>query len=159
MYSRQFRGMVINSYQNIGTLTSLTSKLVLKREQSERTILILVPRKFSVSSIRYAKPSSSAYVTVKISKGDLTKVYAYNLDEVLGRITDSGDLESKLLMSYLHALTSSCLPDLVTKVTSTEAALQILQSAAVQSFSLLTRRNVELLEQIAALSTRRVFYP
>jgi hypothetical protein len=86
-------------------------------------------------------------------------VYAYNLDEVLGRITDSGDLESKLLMSYLHALTSSCLPDPVTKMTSTEAALQILQSAAVRSFSLLTRRNVELLEQIAALSTRRVFYP
>jgi hypothetical protein len=51
------------------------------------------------------------------------KVYAYNLDEVLGCITDSGDLESKLLMSYLHALTSSCLPDPVTKVTGTEAAL------------------------------------
>jgi hypothetical protein len=32
MYSRQFRGMVIDSQQNIGTLTGLTSKLVLKRE-------------------------------------------------------------------------------------------------------------------------------
>jgi hypothetical protein len=132
---------------------------VLKREQLERTILILVPQKFSVLSIRYAKLSSSAYVTVKISKDNLTKVYAYNLDEVLGRITNSRDLKSKLLMSYLHALTSSCLPDPVTKVTSTKAALQILQSAAVQSFSLLTCRNVKLLEQIAAFSTRRVFYP
>jgi hypothetical protein len=159
IYSRQFRGMVIDSQQNIGTLTGLTSKLVLKREQSERMILIPVPRKFGVSSIRYAQTSSSAHVTVEISKDDTTKVYAYNLDEVLGRITDSGDLESKLLMSYLHALTSSCLPDPLTKVTGTEAALQILQSAAVRSFNLLTRRNVELLEQIAALSTRRVFYP
>jgi hypothetical protein len=159
IYSRQFRGMVIDSQQNIGTLTGLTSKLVLKREQPERTILIPVPRKFSVSSIRYARTSSSAHVTVEISKDDTTKVYAYNLDEVLGRITDSGDLESKLLMSYLHALTSSCLPDPLTKVTGTEAALQILQSAAVRSFSLLSPRNVELLEQIAALSTRRVFYP
>jgi hypothetical protein len=132
---------------------------VLKREQSERTILIPVPQKFGVSSIRYAKPSSSAYVTVKISKDNSTKVYAYNLDKVLRRITNSRDLESKLLISYLHALTSSYLPDPVTKITSTKAALQILQSAAVQSFSLLTRRNVELLEQIAALSTRRVFYP
>ena len=159
MYSRQFRGMVIDSQQNIGTLTGLTSKLVLKNEQSERTILIPVPRKFGVSSIRYAQTSSSAHVTVEISKDDATKVYAYNLDEVLGRITDSGDLETKLWMSYLHALTSSCLPDTLTKVTGTEAALQILQSAAVQSFDLLTHRNVELLEQIAALSTRRSFYP
>jgi hypothetical protein len=159
MYSRQFRGMIIDSQQDIGTLTGLTSKLVLKKEQSERTVLIPVPRKFGVSSIRYTKPSNSAHVTVEISKDDTTKVYAYNLDKVLGRITDSGDLESKLLMSYLHALTSSCLPDPITKVTGTEAALQILQSAAVRSFSLLTRRNVELLEQIAALSTRRAFYP
>jgi hypothetical protein len=159
IYSRQFRGMVIDSQQNIGTLTGLTSKLVLKREQSERTILIPVPRKFGVSSIRYAQTSSSGHVTVEISKDDATKVYAYNLDEVLGRITDSGDLEAKLLMSYLHALTSSCLPDPLTKVTGTEAALQILRSAAVHSFDLLTHRNVELLEQIAALSTRRSFYP
>lgn len=159
IYSRQFRGMVIDSQQNIGTLTGLTSKLVLKREQSERTILIPVPRKFGISSIRYAQASSSAHVTVEISKEDVTKVYAYNLDEVLGRITDSGDLEAKLLLSYLHALTSSCLPDPLTKVTGTEAALQILQSAAVRSFDLLTHRNVELLEQIAALSTRRSFYP
>jgi hypothetical protein len=159
MYSRQFRGMVIDSQQHIGTLTGLTSKLVLKKEQSERTILIPVPRKFDVSSIKYARTSSNAHVTVEISKDDATKVYAYNIDEVLGRITDSGDLEAKLLMSYLHALTSSCLPDPLTKATGTEAALQILQSAAVQSFDLLTHRNVELLEQIAALSTRRFFYP
>lgn len=158
IYSRQFRGMVIDRQQNIGILTGLTSKLVLKREQSERTILIPVPRKFDGSSIRYAQ-TSSAHVTVEISKDDATKVYAYNVDEVLGRITDNGDLEAKLLMSYLHALTSSCLPDPLTKVTGTEAALQILQSAAVRSFILLTHRNVELLEQIADLSTRRSFYP
>jgi hypothetical protein len=159
IYSRQFRGMAIDSQQNIGTLIGLASKLVLKMEQSERTILIPVPRKFVASSIRYAQTSSSAHVVVEISKEDATKVYAYNLDEVLGRITDNGDLDAKLLMSYLHALTSSCLPDPLTRVTGTEAALQILQSAAVQSFDLLTNRNVELLEQIAALSTRRSFYP
>lgn len=159
MYSRQFRGMMIDGQQNIGTLTGLTSKLVLKTEQSERTTLIPVPRNFGVPSIRYSQMAKSAHVTVEISKDDATKVYAYNLDEDLGRITDSGDLEAKLLMSYLHALTSSCLPDPLTKVTGTEAALQILQSAAVHSFDLLTHRIVELLEQIAALSTRRSFYP
>lgn len=159
IYSRQFRGMVIDSQQNIGTLIGLKNKLVLKGKQSERTILIPVPRKLAVPSIRYAQRPSRAHVTVEISKDDVTKIYAYNLDDVLGRITDSGDLEAKLLMSYLHALTSSCLPDPLTKMTGTEAALQILQSAAVQSFDLLTHRNIELLEQIAALSTSRSFYP
>ena len=85
--------------------------------------------------------------------------YTYSLDEDLGRITDSGDLESKLLISYLHALTSSCLPDPLTKLTGTEAALQILESAAVRSFELLTERNIDLLVQIANLSTSRSFYP
>jgi hypothetical protein len=157
IYSRQFRGMVIDSQQNIGALTGLTSKLVLKREKSERMILIPVPRVFE--SIRYGQTTNSAHIMVDISKDDATKAYAYNIDEVLGRITDSGDLEAKLLMSYLHALTSSCLPDPLTKVTGTEAGLQILRSAAVLSFKLLTHRNVELLERIAALSTRRSFYP
>jgi hypothetical protein len=156
--SRQFRGMLVDSQQSIGTLVGLTSKLVLKG-QSERMILIPVPREFGMSSINYAKSSSSDHVTVKINKDDATKVYAYNLDEDLGRITDSGDLESKLLISYLHAVTSSCLPDPLTKMTGTEAALQILQSAAVRSFSLLTHRNVKLLVQIATLSTKRSFYP
>ncbi|CAO2648219.1 Nn.00g074860.m01.CDS01 [Neocucurbitaria sp. VM-36] len=159
IYSRQFRGKIIDTQQNIGTLTGLTSKLVLKKDQSERMLLIPVPRNFGISSIKYAKVSSSDHVTVEISKDDATKVYAYNIDEDIGRITDSGDLESKLLISYLHAVTSSCLPDRLTKMTGTEAALQILQSAAVRSFDLLTRRNVELLEQIATLSTRRSFYP
>ena len=96
--SRQFREMIIDSQQNIGTLTGLTSKLVLKKAHSERMVLIPVPRKFDISSIKYAKTSSSEHVTVKISGDDATKVYAYNLDEVLGRITDSGDLETRLLI-------------------------------------------------------------
>lgn len=159
IYSRQFRGMIIDSQQDIGTLTGLTSRLVLKKDKSERMILIPVPRSFSMPSIRYAKTSNSAHVTVEISKDDATKVYAYNIDEDLRRITDSGDLETKLLISYLHALTSSCLPDPLTNMTGTEAALQILRSAAARSFELLTKRNVELLMQISALSTKRCFYP
>lgn len=156
IHSRQFRGMTIDSQQNIGTLTGLTSKLVLKN-QFERMILIPVTRKFGISSIKYTK--TSKHVKVYISKDDAMKVYAYNIDEDLGRITDSGDLETKLLISYLHAITSSCLPDPLTRMTGTEAALQILRSAAVKSFDLLNDRNVEMLVHIAALSTRRSFYP
>lgn len=159
LYSRQFRGMIIDPQQNIGTLLGLTSKLVLINDQSERMLLIPVPQNFGIPSIQYAKDLKSEHITVTISKDDARKVYAYNLDEGLGRIIDSGDLESKLLISYLHALTSNCLPDPLTKLTGTEAALQILGSAAVRSFKLLTKRNIDLLVQIANLSTRRSFYP
>lgn len=159
IYSRQFRGMTIDSQQTIGSLTGLTSKLVLKKDQSERMVLIPAPRKFGLSSIKYTKILSGHHVTVEICKDDATKVYAYNIDKDLGRIIDSGDLESKLLISYLHAISSSCLPDPLTGLTGTEAALQILQSAAVRSFDILTHRNIELLERIATLSPRRSFYP
>jgi hypothetical protein len=159
LYSRQFRGMIIDAQQNIGTLIGLTSKLVLKNDRSERMILIPVPQRSDIPSIEYARCPSSNHIKVTISKNDATKVHAYNLDENLGRITDSGDLESRLLISYLHALTSSCLPDPLTKLTGTEAALQILNSAAAQSFEILTERNIDILVQIGNLSTKRSFYP
>jgi hypothetical protein len=159
IYSRQFRGMIIDSQQNIGSLIGLASKLVLKSDTSERIMLIPVPRSFGTASIKYTKSSTSQHVTVQISKDDATKVYAYTLDVILNRFTDSGDLETKLLISYLHALTSSCLPDPQTKVTGTESALQILQSAAARSFDFLTDRHIDLLVQIANLSTKRSFYP
>jgi hypothetical protein len=113
--------MIIDAQQNVGTLTGLARKLVLKNDHSERMMLIPVPRRFGIPSIQYAKDPSSEYVKVTISD-DATKVYAYYLDEDLGRITESGDLESKLLISYLHTLTSSCLPDNLTKLNGTEAA-------------------------------------
>jgi hypothetical protein len=159
LHSRQFRGMIIDGDQNIGSLVGLTSKLVLKREQSERMILIPVPQEFNRTSITCAWLSVTQHVAVSINKEEATKVYAYTLDEDLGRIVDSGDLESKLLIAYLHAITSSCLPDPLTKLTGTEASLELLQSAAVRSFDILTPRNVDLLAQLARLSTKRSFYP
>ncbi|KAH8701227.1 hypothetical protein GQ44DRAFT_64496 [Phaeosphaeriaceae sp. PMI808] len=151
--------MIVDIDQNIGSLIGLASKLVLKQGQSQRMILVPVPQKFGRTSIMYAKTSNAHHVTVNVNKEEATKVYAYTIDEVLGRIVDSGDLQSKLLIAYLHAITSTCLPDPLTRMTGTEASLQILQSAAVRSFDLLTPQNVDLLGQIASLSTKRVFYP
>lgn len=157
--SRQFHGMSIDHEQGIGTLAGLASKLVLRKGQSERMVLIPVPRKFGTTSITYSHPSVTAHVTVEINKNEATKVYAYDIDDVLGRIVDNVDLDAKLLLAYLHAVTSGCLPDPLTGLTGTETALNILASAAVLSFDLLTERNVDLLVQIALLSARRTFYP
>lgn len=159
LHSCQFRGMIIDENQNIGSLIGLESKLVLKRGQSERMMLVPVPERFGRTSILYTRQPITNHVTVSINKDEVAKVYAYMIDENLGRIVDSGNLQSKLLIAYLHALTSSCLPDPLIKMTGTEASLQILQSAAVRSFDLLTKQNVGLLGQIASLSVKRVFYP
>ncbi|KAF1841017.1 uncharacterized protein K460DRAFT_347564 [Cucurbitaria berberidis CBS 394.84] len=159
IYSRQYRGMIVDDNQGIGTLVGLSSKLVLQKSGHERLVLIPVPHKPGSQSIRYAKDSDLHHVTVDINKDDVSGVYVYSLDKVLGRILDTGDIQSRLFLCYLSALTSHCVPDPFTGYTGTEAALTILQSAALLSFSTLTQTNIEFLGQIAALSPRRSFYP
>ncbi|KAF2833124.1 hypothetical protein CC86DRAFT_461565 [Ophiobolus disseminans] len=99
------------------------------------------------------------HVLVNINKGESHKVYAYSLDTTLGRVVGSGEVQQSLFLALLHALTSHCLPDILTGYTGTESALNILQSAAVRSFEFLTTDNVDILHQIAALSPLRCFYP
>ncbi|KAF1941797.1 hypothetical protein EJ02DRAFT_490907 [Clathrospora elynae] len=160
VHSRQHRGMVIDSNQNIGALVGLASKLTLKSMHSaERLVLIPVPRTYGKSSIAFARSPGSSHLTVMVDKDKASKVYAYSLDTDLGRILDSSELQSRLFLSYLHAITSAVLPDPLTGHTGVEASLAILQSAAVRSFDVLSDQNIELLTQIASLSPERAFYP
>ncbi|KAF2856141.1 hypothetical protein T440DRAFT_531312 [Plenodomus tracheiphilus IPT5] len=156
--SRQYRGMVIDPEQSIGTLVGLDSKLVLKN-QSGRVIVIPVPVKFNKTTVQYRRATESQHTRVSISRSAATKVYAYAIDEDLGRIVDTGDIESKLFLSLLHALTSHCLPDILTKLTGAESSLSILRSAAIRSFDVLADAHVELLRLIGLLSASREFYP
>ncbi|KAH9870515.1 hypothetical protein IAQ61_005991 [Plenodomus lingam] len=156
--SRQYRGMFIDSEQSIGSLVGLNSKLVLKH-QSDRTILIPWPSEINRNTVQYQRMPNLQHTKVSISKTATTKVYAYAIDEDLGRIIDTGDMESKLFLSLLHALTSHCLPDKLTKTTGVESSLTILRSAATRSFKYLTETQVKLLEYIGLLSAKRAFYP
>ncbi|KAF2009480.1 hypothetical protein BU24DRAFT_473639 [Aaosphaeria arxii CBS 175.79] len=161
IHSRQYRGMVIDPDQSIGTLVGLTSMLVLKstNKLQDRLVLIPVSRKFGPNEIVYDKSNYLNHVNVCIDKDLVDKVFAYNLDSTIGRIVDSGNLQSKLLLAYLHALTSHCLPDLFTGYTGTESALNILRSAAVRSYDGLEGEDVDLLKLISAISPVRAFYP
>jgi hypothetical protein len=159
--SRQYRGMIVDPCQTTDTLVGLTSKLVLAPGNAveDRQVLIPVPRTFGLRTIKYGRVSDQDHTTVKISTNEAYRVFAYSLDSVLGRIVESGDVQRVLFLALLHALTSYCLPDLLTGCTGTESALKILQSAAVRSFENLTAENVETLHQIAKLAPRRSFYP
>ncbi|KAH7095848.1 hypothetical protein FB567DRAFT_624053 [Paraphoma chrysanthemicola] len=154
--SRQYRGMIIDLDQNIGTLVGLSSKLVLCNEaRDERMFLVPLPETLEIESIQYCKISSSGHVDVTIAKGAKNRICAYTLDSILGRILDCGDLQSKLLLAYLHALTAFCLPDPFTGCTGTESALNILRSASTRSFEVLTIENVNILTSIAKLTPGR----
>jgi hypothetical protein len=159
--SCQYCDMFVDTNQNIGVLVGLKSKMVLKSKNSSenRIVLVPVPRNYGPSTISCAEIPGNRYVSVKIDRNDACGVYAYSLDTTLDRVLSDGDVQRKLYLVLLHALTSHCLPDLLTGQTGTESALQALQSASVRSFEYLTTSNVGLLRCIASLAPVRAYYP
>jgi hypothetical protein len=159
--SRQYRGMIVDPIQTMRTLVGLTSKLVLTPSTvvEDRMVLIPVPRTFNAHSVRCVKVPGNHHVSVSINQDEAQAVFAYSLDNTLARVLESGDVQRRLFLALLHALTSHCLPDPLTGYTGTESALKILQSAAVRSFEYLSAENVEVLHEVAALSPLRSFYP
>jgi hypothetical protein len=151
--SRQFREMVIDSNQTMGALVGLQSRLLLRSVEGRR--IILIPE----GSFGFAKATTLHQPEVSISEDSAHRIRAYHIDETLGHITGDGSLRSRLILCYLYALTSHCLPDSLTGLTGTESALTILESAAVRSIDLPTPGDVDLLDRLASLSTARSYYP
>jgi hypothetical protein len=149
--SKEYRDMVVDRMQSIGTLIGFKNKLLLGSETGQRLILI------KEANISYAQRCS--HVTVNVDGYSAGTVHALHIDTRLRRLSDNGHLQCKLYLAYLHALTSSCLPDPFLGMTGTEQALSILRSAAVRSFHQLSQSNVDMLEKIAHLSPRRQYYP
>lgn len=158
--SRQYQGMIVDPDQTFGTLVGLTSRLVLKSATSarDRLVLVPVPHTFGTSTISHSK-ASGQHVVVRIAENKAHRIFAYSLDATLGRVLANGEMQQSLFLALLHALTSHCLPDLLTGYTGTESSLNILRSAAVRSFEFLTPANVDILHRLAALSPLRRFYP
>ncbi|KAI0970201.1 hypothetical protein F4678DRAFT_462427 [Xylaria arbuscula] len=150
--SREFRGMSVDEDQSLGTLIGFANKLILKQENRR---LVLVPE----GLVSWSSGNGNGHIQVTVSRSSITKVHTLEEDRELGRLVDKGDLQGKLFLSYLHALTSYCLPDPLTKRTGVEQSLWTLDSASVRSFGFLSKSNIELLVLIAKLSPRREYYP
>ncbi|KAM3450666.1 hypothetical protein MY3296_005937 [Beauveria thailandica] len=159
--SRQFRGMYIDSDQGIGTLVGLESKLVLRNESNHRKVLIPdgEPTWSRVSMVHRTQALSANHVRVSIPHGKSKKVHAYEVDDSMQRLVDNGSMQSKLVICYLHALTSHCLPDELTGKTGMEQALSILRLASLRSFDYLKKEDISKLKNIALLSPARQYYP
>lgn len=158
IYSRQFH-MQIDEEQSIGTLTGLRSKLVLIDPKDRDRRVLLVPEGEVSYEMTRSRDGTATHVQVIVKHDTAARVHSYSIDNLLGRLIDSGTLQSKLFLSYLHALTSYCLPDPLISKTGTEQALHILDSAAVRSFDSLTAENHALLMKISRLTPGNEFYP
>ncbi|KAI1175689.1 hypothetical protein F4777DRAFT_549550 [Nemania sp. FL0916] len=148
--SREFRGMSIDNDQSLGTLIGFSNKLILK--DSNRR-LVLVPE-----GLVSWQPDHN-HIRITVAKPSLVKVHSFYVDSELGQLIDNGDLQGKLFVSYLHALTSYYLPDPLTRRTGVEQALWTLNSAGVRSFDQLSPSHVDILIKIARLTPRREYYP
>jgi hypothetical protein len=158
--SKEHRRMCVDTNQSLGTLVGYHSKLLLRDEETDERVVILLAGSVSFSKLSSVQGSISndhpdVYATCELSQNS----YSLRVDNRLGRLVGDGELQSRLFLVYLHALTSFCLPDPLTHKTGTEQALQILGSAGVRSFSQLTKQDLCLLKLIAGLTPRRGYYP
>jgi len=152
----------VDPNQSIGALHGLQNKLVLREnirtQQADfpRIRRVLIPRG------RISFRQCSGHVAVEIDTDVQTRgvfYYEYVIDLELRSLIGDGSLDSRLLKTYLHALTSYCLSDTLTGRTGLEESLHELNSAGCMSFKRLGGPEIAMLRDIRALTPRREYYP
>ncbi|KPA36751.1 hypothetical protein FLAG1_10461 [Fusarium langsethiae] len=156
--SRQFRNMIIDNDQSLGTLIGLASKLILRNigDPSIRTVIIPEGK---VEHRPTAQECTEDHVRVMIVHGTAHRVQPYKIDSVLRRLVADDKIETKLFLAYIHALTSFLVPDPFIRRTGAEEALRILTSAQIRAPCALSNGVHERLSLISHLSPDRSFYP
>lgn len=143
--------MAIDTTQSFGTLTGLKNKLVL-REISGPARIVIIPD----GKISGGYDGHHSWVEIDTGSSTFVKYHEYQIDTQLGRLVDNGSPLSRLYRLYLHALTSHCLPDMLTGRTGTEEALYGLSMASTRSFPALGAKELDLLELVCNSHYRRV---
>jgi len=151
--SQEYPSMVVDNDQTLGTFIGLRSKLLLKHQQCDSR-LVLIPES---NDVHYAL--EGGHINVAVTRSSILRVHAVNINPLLGRLLGSGELNCTLYLAYLHALTSFCLVDSLTRKTGTEQALSVLSSAAVRSFDQLSQPCANIPATLASLTPGRVYYP
>ena len=147
--SKELKGMRVDDSQELGTLVGLRNMLVLCQEHDTAQRILLAPQ--GALSLRKREDNHIAAI---IDHSTATILHTYTIDRHLGRLLGNS-LQSKLYLAYLHAVTSSFVPDNFTAHTGTEQALLILRSAAVRSFDYLSNADIDLLIRISNLAPKR----
>lgn len=151
---KQFLGMTVHNEQSIGTFIGLENLLVVRQGPIRS---VIVPQ----GSVSFRRHDSHTKVEIQTIDKLKVKYHIYTANSVLGTLVGNGSLTSHLYKIYLHAVTSHCHPDPLTRRTGTEEALLGLRAAATRSFQTVAADGVdaELFGLIASLTPERVYYP
>jgi hypothetical protein len=143
--SRDFKDMVYDEDQCVGTLFGLENLLVLRPKTQIVDGLVpepLLPRRVLIPN---GFPTTHGNHQVRIdidididtlyllTQPDEPLYYTYDVDTELGCLRGNGSLTSTRFLAYLHATTSCHRPDPLTGKTGAQAALCLLQSAGCRS--------------------------
>jgi len=153
---KQFPGMIVDDDQNFGTFVGLQNFLVVRLGSGFKRS-VFVP----AGEVLFEQHGYHTRVRIDTAGLDKVKYHFYTLDTILGRLVGNGSLTSHLYKTYLHAVTSHCHPDPLTRRTGTEEALAGLRSAATKSIQAVKADSVDahLFRLIAALTPKRRYYP
>ena len=149
---RQFKGMAVDDDQCIGAFIGLENYLVLRAHDTRS---VFVP----YGEVVLSQQQSHTRVQIDTTGEPRVKYHIYTIDPILGRLVGNGSLTSHLYKIYLHAVTSHCHPDPLTRRTGTEEALAGLRAAATKSFHVVETDVDKLLLLIAGLTPLRSYYP
>ncbi|PVF94396.1 hypothetical protein CPB86DRAFT_800493 [Serendipita vermifera] len=153
---QSFPGFVLEpNYSGIGGLVGLQTIISLRKANSlysERKII--VPKGDISSRIGlYGHPLTAINVS---SAGGY---FAYDIDELLGRLQGSRSVESDLFLIQLHAFTASPLADPLTRRSATSVALESLNTSSCFSNHRLSEEARSYLDTLASFTPIRAFYP
>ncbi|KAF8122652.1 hypothetical protein EV363DRAFT_821637 [Boletus edulis] len=145
--SCDFKDMVYDENQCIGTLFNLENLLVLRPKI--HIAGTLVPEEFIHRRVLmpYGRPTSHAssnrvWINILMQFNQGCLYHTYDVDTELGCLIGNGSLESSLFLASLHAMTNHRQPDPLTGKTGTQAALRLLRSGACRSITKPQRREV-----------------
>ena len=128
--SRDFKDMVYDEDQRIGTLFGLVNRLVLRpRTQREAD---LIPKRIIIPHSNNLKQHGHN-VHVELPSCGPIRYYTYQVDSELGCLKGFVDMESRLYLARLHSLTGSgCRPDSLTGRVGIEEALSLIWLAGAR---------------------------
>ncbi|KAG8742151.1 hypothetical protein FRC10_001959 [Ceratobasidium sp. 414] len=158
--SDNFRGLVVDESQSIGTMFGLHNQLVLRAKDPiarslPRSRCVIIP----YGDVNFASRAGHVHASIDPGSNRHIVFYQYKIDTDLGYLTSSVGLTSRLFKIYLHAVTSYCLPDPLTGRTGTEEALHELSESTTSSFDDIDVEQARLLQLIGELTPKRNYYP
>ena len=156
--SKEFRGLKINEDQSLGTLLNIEQGLILSTLSSSPFLSkqkLIIPH----SSISLLPSYPHHQTQVHFDSLRSPSFFIYDIDSRCQQLRAGESISAWLYLSYLHAVSSSVLPDPFLGVPGTTRALEILQSPHTFACTPLDKESYKTLLNISKLSPERLYVP